>query len=460
MLLRALLTRLGGGSGIPSSNTRASHLRSSKFVYEKYPNLIDLLLRLLGGIRHTKGSVNQKSNPLESHHARKVFSSLEIIERAGIPSKNHSLIKNLITSHLESRVWYIRKKVARTLGLIVNDNERLNEIKTFLQLPWSSQNAFHGRLLYIQFVILAGQKHGAGTLKQTLSPGQSLLATEYYEQILSLLIAHFYDYVIQNSCSFTVALYLDIFAHVLSALSDCSCELAIGFYCISRKLTYFKAHSVSNKLSTYKEQLWKKWRSSLDALRGSSALPGIDLQIIALARCLFFLDSSNMDQLYEESTVHRMIQDVTQTNAVCQAAVLQVLPTCSEACVWISQILIPCCIHVVNGPFYTETQAFAMEQLADLFSSIGCNSQKALLLGSFLHLAETNILLDRIQNICGGDIRLSNAALRVCGVLLAMEYRRAPRNSKTLDRLRIWLRMLHFGSDERSVGDSHRSTMD
>ncbi len=146
MLFKALLRRLNGGTDTASTKVTSSHRQSSQLVYEKYPNIPILVLRLL---QH--GS-SQNGHP--SAQAHKIFPALEIIERSGIPLHYQAEVTEALFHHAESPDWCIREKAAKALSYILGDQNLYEEAKAILTRPnLSSQNALHGRLLCLQFLI-------------------------------------------------------------------------------------------------------------------------------------------------------------------------------------------------------------------------------------------------------------------------------------------------------------------
>ncbi len=165
MLFKALIRRLNGGTDTSSTKASSSHRRLSKLMYEKFPNLTHLLVKMLRqlGESRTEGDHSAVSASMQ---AQRVFPALEIIERSGLPSQHGLEIKNLIWHHLESPAWPIREKAANALGLVLNDRDCHGEIKTLLRPDWRSQNALHGRLLYLRNIL---SRNKAPLLHRSLS---------------------------------------------------------------------------------------------------------------------------------------------------------------------------------------------------------------------------------------------------------------------------------------------------
>lgn len=163
MLLKALITRLNDGTNTASSRVSSAHKRLSSLVYEKYQNLPDLLLRLLKYQDTVNLRIPQPEAKLAETlvlQAQRVFPALEIIEQSGVPTGHQSEILQAVWRHLQGPVWPIREKAAKALSYLpVGDNiER--EVKQCLKRPWTTQNALHGRHLYLKY-LLARMEPGA-----------------------------------------------------------------------------------------------------------------------------------------------------------------------------------------------------------------------------------------------------------------------------------------------------------
>lgn len=151
MLFKALLKRLNGGTDTSSTKASSSHRRFSQLTYQKYANLPELLLRLL---RRTPTQTQANGRELyPAMQAHKVFPALEVIERSGIPSQYESLFLDALRYYNESPDWSIREKAAKALSLIVDETSIVEEVTSLLAPNWISQNALHGRLLRLRFLL-------------------------------------------------------------------------------------------------------------------------------------------------------------------------------------------------------------------------------------------------------------------------------------------------------------------
>ena len=151
MLFKALLKRLNGGTDILSTKASSSQRRFSQLTYEKYPNLPNLLLRLLRQTPALNSVTSKELHPTMQAH--KVFPAFELIERSGIPSQQRGAFLDALRYYNESPDWSIREKAAKALSLIVDENSIVEEVRTLLAPNWKTQNALHGRLLRMRFLL-------------------------------------------------------------------------------------------------------------------------------------------------------------------------------------------------------------------------------------------------------------------------------------------------------------------
>ena len=151
MLFKALLKRLNGGTDTTSTKASSSHRRFSQLTYEKYPNLPDLLLKLLRhGPAPTSGTCKELKPTMQAH---RVFPALEVIERSGIPHQQQGPFLDALRYYNESPDWSIREKVSKTLSLIAEEKGFVDEVRGLLTPDWKTQNVLHGRLLRLRCLL-------------------------------------------------------------------------------------------------------------------------------------------------------------------------------------------------------------------------------------------------------------------------------------------------------------------
>lgn len=222
MLFRALLSRLNGGTDAYSTRASSTHRRFSRQSYEKYPNLPNLIVNLLS--QHSMVALNaipsEGDSVSLSLQAQKVYPALEILERSGMPSEQRTTIREAIRLHMEGPVWAIRQKAAKASALILDEAEFTGEVKRLLESKAASQNAVHGHLLYVRFIIARIRPKTAGQYLYKSKPKARELKflLDQCENIFLLATRFFKRFASKNNCPFTAAAYVDILADALEQL--------------------------------------------------------------------------------------------------------------------------------------------------------------------------------------------------------------------------------------------------
>ncbi|KAL9102416.1 MAG: hypothetical protein Q9163_002437 [Psora crenata] len=214
MLIKALLNRIEGGRNISSTRTSSSNRAFSRLTYDTFTNLPDLTLGLLCSDLTDSGRSNGAGGALQ---AQKVFPALEVVERFGLPVKYRARIMEAMVYHLEGPVWALRDKAAKALSLIAEESELLNLMSGLLSKDWSSQNALHGRLLHLRWLL--------GRFGLLIFTARNDMATA----LLSLLDDAFNNMALCNPCPFTSAAYLDVVADLVDIASRANSDAMILF---------------------------------------------------------------------------------------------------------------------------------------------------------------------------------------------------------------------------------------
>ena len=148
MLLKALLTRVSGGTSVKDWHALEGHHRFAKATYNKYPELAILIEKLL-----QDGSSTNVSESLWKHASHEVhtsFPAMEAINRIGLQPSRGEEVESLLLMHLDSPVWTIRDKAARTLGSLTSDAILIESIKEQIGAMPLANNGVHGRLLCLK----------------------------------------------------------------------------------------------------------------------------------------------------------------------------------------------------------------------------------------------------------------------------------------------------------------------
>jgi hypothetical protein len=209
MLFKALLRRLNGGTDTASTKVPSSYRRSSNLIYERYPNLPGLVLTLLCNGR----SLAIESADLDDYevhpatYAHVVFPALEIVERSGLPHQYRNEFSAAVWHHIESPDWLIREKAAKALSYVLDAKDLVNEAERVLPTDSLSQNALHGRLLCLQFLL-----------------ARSDVPMLAYEALVPWIHARWEKVIVKHPCPITAATYVNILADLCILLLRQRCK--------------------------------------------------------------------------------------------------------------------------------------------------------------------------------------------------------------------------------------------
>ncbi|KAH8653169.1 putative death-receptor fusion protein-domain-containing protein [Tricladium varicosporioides] len=118
-----------------------------KISYDKYPNLVNLLLELLDASTSTDGPSKAVMEAVEQ-----IFPALDIIRRAGPPLNVRDSIFSKVSEHLSSKVWHVRELAARTICVLTSEEDCENVVNILLQIAHGSANQQHGALIAIKLI--------------------------------------------------------------------------------------------------------------------------------------------------------------------------------------------------------------------------------------------------------------------------------------------------------------------
>ncbi|KAF2836658.1 hypothetical protein M501DRAFT_939156 [Patellaria atrata CBS 101060] len=207
MLFRALIDRLLGTNEAHGFELQR-WIKSSKLSFERYPNLLPIVLKLL---RSKSTEITSKANSL-SRETRQhvvtegVFPALQIIQKAQPPVECFLVFKGLVFDLLRSSQWHVRDMAARTLALLLQMDDVITPIMGELGSV-VCQNELHGHLLAISCFL-------EGRLQQFEHGSQgSPIDQSFVAKILSLRSIVLED----NKCAITKATYLKIIRTVLKS---------------------------------------------------------------------------------------------------------------------------------------------------------------------------------------------------------------------------------------------------
>jgi hypothetical protein len=143
MLFRALIDRLLGTttSHYWSDNVAA---KTSKFSFADAPDLLDIIVKLL----QPDPSPDLSSSAFES-----VFPALKLIQRIPLPEGRRSNSRDLVLQLCGSSHWHLRELAAKTYLTLLDTKDSAKAVAELLPTLSLPQNAIHGRLLCIRYLV-------------------------------------------------------------------------------------------------------------------------------------------------------------------------------------------------------------------------------------------------------------------------------------------------------------------
>ena len=149
MLLKALINRLHGGTDIFSTTAPSSRRRSNQTVYQRYPTMSTVILRLLWGGQGTQEMQAPSTNP----SIQTIVPAMEMIEHFGIPRTHGDEIRQAVDVFLGSPYWALRDKAAKARSSCVAFSTVVKECQELLENDFPTQNTLHGRLLALKWLL-------------------------------------------------------------------------------------------------------------------------------------------------------------------------------------------------------------------------------------------------------------------------------------------------------------------
>jgi hypothetical protein len=148
-LLRSIIDRLFGTSESKAATESGWDGKSIKLSYEAYPNLADLLEKLL----QTGTDEGKRLGQPALSVIELVFPALDIIRRAGPPSSHRDSIQSSVSFHLGSPVWDVRDIAAHTICTFMLHTKWVTSVTDLLESPTTSANRRHGVLLAVKYIL-------------------------------------------------------------------------------------------------------------------------------------------------------------------------------------------------------------------------------------------------------------------------------------------------------------------
>ena len=200
MLFRAVVDRLLGTNDAYMDESITSHRQISA---QEHPQLLDVVLDLLAVKRADRADDRSRSN-------EGVFPALQLLLRLQVPGERRAEVRAAVFALTTNPSWHVRDKAARTYANIAVKDEIDAEIQTLLGIGTSNQNALHGTLLSIKYLIARIALASAAWLSKDIGNAEG----DTFEDNLSharlcavASVSHLYH---DNRCPITKAAYVDV----------------------------------------------------------------------------------------------------------------------------------------------------------------------------------------------------------------------------------------------------------
>lgn len=169
MLFKALIERLLGSSEAQDWKEQ-DRAKTSRFSYDNYPSLLNILSDLLdpsGPLKQTLENSSEGSNPFDLHGAEGVFPALQILRQARPPTNTLGPIRASVEKLLASPHWHMRDMAARTVVSLLPSHEMYDAVFEMLRKEYSSANTQHGVLLAVKYMMrkLVNDQANSGKFK-------------------------------------------------------------------------------------------------------------------------------------------------------------------------------------------------------------------------------------------------------------------------------------------------------
>ncbi|KAI2475847.1 DUF2428 multi-domain protein [Pyrenophora tritici-repentis] len=199
MLFKALIERLLGSDEAQDWKER-ERAKTSRFSYDNYPSLVNILIDLLepSSDRKIMNTPETGSSPLDLHGAEGVFPALQILRQARPPGDINK-IQALVRDLLPSPHWHMRDMAARTyVSLRTTMTESSRALSPILDTIPSNHNGQHGRLLVVKYLLR----------KILRDPAQCSL--QNIVMLMQQVCRHAPSWYTSSNCVFVRAAFLDI----------------------------------------------------------------------------------------------------------------------------------------------------------------------------------------------------------------------------------------------------------
>ena len=244
MLFRAVIDRLLG--------TSDAYLEDDVYVQKKlsaeqHPQLLDIVLELLEGPTSKDGTTSTTRH-------EGVFPALQLLQRLSLPEDQRPRALQSVETLMESPVWHVRDKAARTYASLVTMGQYAEKLAMLLRKSSLGQNALHGALLCAKYMIrvLVGSVPSAASQPEKTNIDESLWAC-------STAVFGATGLYYSNLCPITRAAYLDLCSECLLVAHESESTASTD----SQDEHYSRLEKANASFDL--EIIWRELRQSLSA---------------------------------------------------------------------------------------------------------------------------------------------------------------------------------------------------
>lgn len=217
MLFKALIERLLGSSEAQDWK-ELERARTSRFSYDDYPSLVNILIDLLnpeGPLKQSIENAPDISSPLDLHGAEGVFPALQILRQARPPATHLEVIVASVDKLLASPHWHLRDMAARTIVSLRSVHQLYDATFALLSTEPESHNIRHGKLLAVKYVTrkLMQSPDALSKFLRTFDQLQYLTICadqEDFSHMMQKLSQMSEEWYISSHCPFIRAAFLDV----------------------------------------------------------------------------------------------------------------------------------------------------------------------------------------------------------------------------------------------------------
>jgi hypothetical protein len=125
---------------------------ATKIVYENYPGLAELLLKLLNAPKVAIDEPETHNQRPESKTIEDLYLAFELLDRVGPPESYRNQIMAQIMHHIGSQSWHTRKIAAKLYSILLREDWMI-VVEGLLKSNPTSTNLCHGIMLTVRYAV-------------------------------------------------------------------------------------------------------------------------------------------------------------------------------------------------------------------------------------------------------------------------------------------------------------------